>query len=88
MNRTVHNRLSKLEASSVPDEDCRRVLIVPKGSRACASHHPEALRRRARNLAAWHGAAARRARLHYFGRPARRVQHPRRPGGLEEKHMN
>src|SRR3954453_9026389 len=30
MNRTVHNRLSKLEASSAPDEDCRRVLIVPK----------------------------------------------------------
>ena len=30
MNKTVHNRLSKLEASSAPDEDRRRVLIVPR----------------------------------------------------------
>ena len=45
MNRTVHNRLAKLESSSAPDEDCRRVLIVPKDGEtpeeASARHYAE-----------------------------------------------
>jgi hypothetical protein len=45
MNRTVHNRLSKLEASSVSDEDCRRLLIVPRDGEtpeeASARHYAE-----------------------------------------------
>ena len=45
MSRTLHNRLSKLEASSVLDKDFRHVLIVPKdGERpeeAPARHYAE-----------------------------------------------
>jgi len=45
MNRTVHKRLSKLEASSAPDEDCRHVLIVPRDGEtpeeASARHYAE-----------------------------------------------
>jgi len=47
MSRTVHNRLSKLEASSLPHEDCdcRHVLIVPKDGEtpeeAAARHYAE-----------------------------------------------
>ena len=45
MSRTVHNRLSKLEASSVPDKDFRHVVIVPKDGEtpeeASARHYAE-----------------------------------------------
>ncbi len=45
MNRTVHDRLSKLKASSSPKEDYGCVLIVPKDGEtpeeASARHYAE-----------------------------------------------
>src|SRR5215208_8252895 len=54
-----------------------------RGPGTRAPHDLEALRRRARNLAARNGPKARRGRLHHLGGPTRRVQHPLSTGGLK-----